>query len=165
MYRAASHALGGAGPYDLSQIHVLTWRSRQDPETLTTVTVETTASKNFATTTDAAIKAATRVVKTVTDKLNERNARDHRVAHRAQSQEALDGQHHSDPPNKVNVVKPEQLCDTISQLELDDWCERAEVYAEASNITNQTNSVQLDTCKRWSSQTCGPCTGSTARPS
>ena len=40
-------------------------------------------------------------------------------------------------------LKPEQLCDTISQLELDDWCERAEVYAEASNITNQSNSVQL----------------------
>ena len=40
-------------------------------------------------------------------------------------------------------MKPEQLCDSITQLELDDWCERAEVYAEASNIISQSNSVQL----------------------
>ena len=121
-------------------------KESNDPETLTLIEVESTASKNFATTTETAIKAATRVVKTVSDKLDERAARDHRVSHRAQSQETLSGEHHSDPPNKVNVasdLKPEQLCDSISQLELDDWCERAEVYAEASNITSQSNSVQL----------------------
>ena len=117
-----------------------------DPETLTLIEVETTASKDFATTTETAIKAATRVVKTVSDNLDERAAWDHRVSHRAQSQETLSGEHHSDPPNKVNVasdLKPEQLCDSISQSELDDWCERAEVYAEASNIISQSNSVQL----------------------
>ena len=130
----------------VTDTYVNTLKDNNDPETLTTIEVEAAASKNFATTTETVIKAATRVVKTVSDKLDERLARDHRVAHRAQSQEALDGQHHSDPPNKVNVasdLKPEQLCDTISQLDLDDWCERAEVYAEASNIINQTNSVQL----------------------
>ena len=39
-----------------------------DPETLTLIEVETTASKDFATTTETAIKAATKVVKTVSDK-------------------------------------------------------------------------------------------------
>ena len=121
-------------------------KESSDPETLTLIEVETTASKEFATTTETTIKAATRVVKTVSDKLDEKAARDQRVSHRAQSQETLSGEHHSDPPNKINVasdLKPEQLCDFISQLELDDWCERAEVYAEASNIINQSNSVQL----------------------
>ena len=46
---------------------------------LTLIEVESTASKNFATTTETAIKAATRVVKTVSDKLDERAARDHSV--------------------------------------------------------------------------------------
>ena len=58
----------------------------------------------------------------------------------------LDGQHQSDPPNKVTVatdLKPEKLCDSINQLELDDWYDRAETYAEASNILTQTNTVQL----------------------
>ena len=130
----------------VTDTYINTLKEDSDPKTFTLIEVESTASKNFATTTETAIKAATRVVKTVSDKLDERAARDHRVAHRAQSQEALNGEHHSDPPNKVNVasdLKPEQLCDSISQLELDDWCERAKVYAEASNITSQSNSVQL----------------------
>ena len=48
-----------------------------------------------------------------------------------------DGQHHSDPP-KVFIasdLKPEQLSETVNQLELEDWVDRAECYAEASNIT------------------------------
>ena len=130
----------------VTDTYINTLKEDSDPETLTLIEVESTASKNFATTTETAIKAATRVVKTVSDQLDERAARDHRVAHRAHSQEALNTEHHSDPLNKVNVasdLKPEQLCDSISQLELDDWCERGEVYAEASNITSQSNSVQL----------------------
>ena len=35
------------------------------------------------------------------------------------------------------------MTDSISQLDLDDWCERAEAFAEASNIIRQSNSVQL----------------------
>ena len=69
----------------VTDTYVNTLKDDNDPETLTTIEVESTASKNFATTTETAIKAATRVVKTVSDKLDERTARDHRVAHRAQS--------------------------------------------------------------------------------
>ena len=69
----------------VTDTYVNTLKDNNDPETLTTIEVESTASKNFATTTETAIKAATRVVKTVSDKLDERTARDHRVAHRAQS--------------------------------------------------------------------------------
>ena len=84
--------------------YVTALKESSDPETLTLIEVETTASKDFATTTETAIKAATRVVKTVSDKLDERAARDHRVSDRAQSQETLSGEHHSDPPNKVTVA-------------------------------------------------------------
>merc|ERR1711949_71515 len=69
-----------------------------------------------------------------------------RVSQRAFSQESLDGQHHSDPPSKIVMatdLKPEQLVDSISQLDLDDWIERAEAWAEASNIIRQSNTVQL----------------------
>ena len=106
--------------------YVTALKVSSDPETLALIEAETTASKEFATTTEATIKAATRVVKTVSDKLDEKAAREQRVSHRAHSQETLSGEHHSDPPNKINVasdLKPEQLCDTISQLDLDDWCE------------------------------------------
>ena len=126
--------------------YVTALKVSSDPETLALIEAETTASKEFATTTEATIKAATRVVKTVSDKLDEKAAQEQRVSHRAHSQETLSGEHHSNPPNKINVasdLKPEQLCDTISPLNLDDWCERAEVYAEASNIIKQSNSVQL----------------------
>ena len=34
-------------------------------------------------------------------------------------------------------LKPEQLIDSISQLDLDDWMERAQAWADASNITKQ----------------------------
>ena len=57
----------------VTDTYVNTLKDDNDPETLTTIDVETTASKNFATTTDTAIKAATRVVKTVSDKLDEKN--------------------------------------------------------------------------------------------
>ena len=117
-----------------------------DPETLALIEAEDTASKEFGTTTQACIKAATKIAKTVTDKLDEKAAREHRVSHRALSQDTLDGQHHSDPPNKLTIatdLKPEQLVDTISQLDLDDWVERAEAWAEASNIIRQSNTVQL----------------------
>ena len=117
-----------------------------DPETLDTIAVETEASKRFATTTETAIKAATRVVKTVSERIEDRMARDNRQDRRGQSQMDLDGQHHSDPPNKVTVatdLEPEKLCDSINQLELDVWYDRAETYAEASNILTQTSTVQL----------------------
>ena len=39
-------------------------KESNDPETLTLIEVETTASKEFATTAETTIKAATRVVKT-----------------------------------------------------------------------------------------------------
>ena len=123
-----------------------THKEDTDPETLAAIAVETDASKKFATSTDTAIKAAMKVVKTVSERIEERMARDHRQVLRGQSQEDLDGQHHSDPPNKVTVatdLKPEQLCDTINQFELDNWYDRAETYAEASNILTQTNTVQL----------------------
>ena len=126
--------------------YVTALKVSSDPETLATIEAEETASKEFGTTTQACIKAATKIAKTVTDKLDEKAARGQRVSHRALSQDTLDGQHHSDPPNKITIasdLKPEQLCDTISQLDLDDWCERAEVYAEASNIIRQSNAVKL----------------------
>ena len=81
----------------VTDTYINTLKEDSDPETFTLIEVESTASKNFATTTETLIKAATRVVKTVSDKLDERAARDHRVAHRAQSQEALNGEHNSDP--------------------------------------------------------------------
>ena len=59
--------------------YVTALKESSDPETLALIEVETTASKDFATTTETAIKAATRVVKTVSDKLDERAARDHSV--------------------------------------------------------------------------------------
>ena len=52
----------------VTDTYVNTLKDDNDPETLTTIEVESTASKNFATTTETAIKAATRVVKTVSDK-------------------------------------------------------------------------------------------------
>merc|ERR1711873_362501 len=79
-------------------------------------------------------------------KLEEKAARGQRVSQRALSQESLDGQHHSDPPSKIVMatdLKPEQLVDTISQLDLDDWMGRAEAWAEASNILKHSNNVQL----------------------
>ena len=97
--------------------YVTALKVSNDPETLALIEAETTASKEFATTTQATIKAATRVVKTVSDKLDEKAAREQRVSHRAHSQETLSGEHHSDPPNKINVasdLKPEQFCDSIS---------------------------------------------------
>ena len=116
------------------------------PETLAIIEAEETASKEFAATTQACIKAATKIAKNVSEKLDEKAARGQRVSHRALSQDTLDGQHHSDPPNKLTMatdLKPEQLVDTISQLDLDDWVERAEAWAEASNIIRQSNTVQL----------------------
>ena len=56
-----------------------------DPETLDTIAVETEASKRFATTTETAIKAATRVVKTVSERIEERMARDNRQDRRGAS--------------------------------------------------------------------------------
>ena len=47
----------------VTDTYVYTLKEDNDPETLTTIEVESTASKNFATTTETAIKAATRVVK------------------------------------------------------------------------------------------------------
>ena len=116
------------------------------PETLAIIEAEETASKEFAATTQACIKAATKIAKNVSEKLDEKAARGQRVSQRALSQDTLDGQHHSDPPLKLNIatdLKPEQLVDTISQLDLDDWVERAEAWAEASNIIRQSNTVQL----------------------
>ena len=135
---------------DLEATAIITYvtalKVSSDPETLQLIEVEEAASKEFATTTQTTIKAATKIAKSVTDKLEEKAAREHRVSHRALSQDTLDGQHHSDPPSKITIasdLKPEQLTDSISQLDLDDWCERAEAFAEASNIIRQSNSVQL----------------------
>ena len=135
---------------DLEATAIITYvtalKVSSDPETLQLIEVEEAASKEFATTTQTTIKAATKIAKSVTDKLDEKAAREHRVSHRALSQDTLDGQHHSDPPSKITIasdLKPEQLTDSISQLDLDDWCERAEAFAEASNIIRQSNSVQL----------------------
>ena len=71
--------------------YVTALKVSNDPETLALIEAETTASKEFATTTETTIKAATRVVKTVSDKLDEKAAREQRVSHRAQSQETLSG--------------------------------------------------------------------------
>ena len=136
---------------DLEATAVITYvtalKVSSDPETLATIEAEETASKEFAATTQTCIKAATKIAKNVSEKLDEKAARGQRVSHRALSQDTLDGQHHSDPPlAKLTIatdLKPEQLVDTISQLDLDDWMERAEVYAEASNIIRQSNAVQL----------------------
>ena len=116
------------------------------PDELAIIEAEEKASKEYAATTQACIKAATKIAKNVSEKLDEKAARGQRVSQRALSQETLDGQHHSDPPNKITMatdLKPEQLVDTISQLDLDDWMERAEAWAEASNILRQSNTVQL----------------------
>ena len=107
---------------------------------------ESEASKKFAASTEAIIKAATKVVKSVSDRLEEKMERETRRERRNWSQEGLDGQHHNDPPNKISVasdLKPEKLCDSVNQLELDDWIDRAETYAEASNLLTQTNTIQL----------------------
>ena len=55
--------------------YVTALKVSSDPETLALIEAETTASKEFATTTQATIKAATRVVKTVSDNLDEKAAR------------------------------------------------------------------------------------------
>merc|ERR1711873_144005 len=104
------------------------------------------ASKSLEATTKECIKAATKIAKNVSERLEERAARGQRASHRAHSQESLDGQHHSDPPSKIFMateLRPEQLADSISQLELDDWLERAQAWADASNITKQPNNVQI----------------------
>ena len=72
--------------------YVTALKVSSDPETLATIEAEETASKEFGTTTQACIKAATKIAKTVTDKLDEKAARGQRVSHRALSQ---DGQHHT----------------------------------------------------------------------
>ena len=116
------------------------------PEDLATIEAEEKASKEYAATTDACIKAATKIAKNVSEKLEEKAARGQRVSQRALSQESLDGQHHSDPPSKIVMatdLKPEQLVDSISQLDLEDWVERAQAWAEASNILKQSNNVQM----------------------
>ena len=116
------------------------------PDELATIEAEEKASKEYAATTEACIKAATKIAKNVSEKLEEKAARGQRVSQRAFSQESLDGQHHSDPPSKIVMatdLKPEQLVDSISQLDLDDWMERTEAWAEASNITKQSNNVQM----------------------
>ena len=112
---------------DLEATAIITYvtalKVSSNPETLQLIEVEEAASKEFATTTQTTIKAATKIAKSVTDKLDEKAAREHRVSHRALSQDTLSGEHHSDPPNKITIasdLKPEQLCDTISQLDLDD---------------------------------------------
>merc|ERR1712012_683120 len=92
------------------------------------------------------IKAATKIAKNVSERLEERAARGQRASHRAHSQESLTGEHHSDPPNKIFMateLRPEQLADSISQLELDDWLERAQAWADPSNIPKQPNNVQM----------------------
>ena len=53
--------------------YVTALKESSNPETLTLIEVETTASKEFATTTETTIKAATRVVKTVSEKLDGTN--------------------------------------------------------------------------------------------
>ena len=116
------------------------------PDELATIEAEEKASKEYAATTEACIKAATKIAKNVSEKLEEKAARGQRVSQRAFSQESLDGQHHSDPPSKIVMatdLKPEQLVDSISQLDLDDWMERAQAWADASNITKQSNNVQM----------------------
>ena len=111
------------------------------------VKAEEAASQKFRNSSDQIIKAATKTLKSVSDKIDERNERDGRRDRRRLSQDSLaDGQHHSDPPNKVTIasdLKPEQLSESVNQLELEDWTERAECYAEASNILNQSTSVQF----------------------
>ena len=116
------------------------------PEELALIEAEEKASKDFDATTKDCIKAATKIAKNVSERLEERAARGQRVSQRALSQESLDGQHHSDPPSKMFMatdLKPEQLVDSISQLDLDDWMERAHAWADASNITKQPNNVQM----------------------
>ena len=60
-----------------------THKENTDPKTLAAIAVETDASKKFATSTDTAIKAAMKVVKTVSERIEERMARDHRQVLRA----------------------------------------------------------------------------------
>merc|ERR1711872_359044 len=91
------------------------------PDELAIIEAEEKASKDFDATTKECIKAATKIAKNVSERLEERAARGQRVSHRALSQESLDGQHHSDPPSKIFMateLRPEQLVDSISQLEL-----------------------------------------------
>ena len=94
---------------DLEATAIITYvtalKVSSDPETLQLIEVEEAASKEFATTTQTTIKAATKIAKSVTDKLEEKAAREHRVSHRALSQDTLDGQHHSDPPNKITIAQ------------------------------------------------------------
>ena len=106
-----------------------------DQDMIERAKAEETASKKFTETSDAIIKAATKTIKQVSDKIDEKNERENRRDRRRFSQESIpDGQHHSDPP-KVFIasdLKPEQLSETVNQLELEDWIDRAECYAEAS---------------------------------
>ena len=119
----------------------------QDTEMEEKAKAEDAASQKFRTSSDQIIKTATKTLKSISDKIDEKNERDGRRDRRRLSQDSLpDGQHHSDPPNKVSIasdLRPEQLSESVNQLELEDWSDRAECYAEASNIINQSNSVQL----------------------
>ena len=78
-----------------------------DPEILDMITVEAEASKRFATTTKAIIKAATRVVKTVSEKIEERVDRDNRRDRR--------GQHTSDPPIRFQLQAISNLKSYVTQ--------------------------------------------------
>ena len=110
----------------------------QDTEMDEKAKAEDAASQKFRTSSDQIIKTATKTLKSISDKIDEKNERDGRRDRRRLSQDSLpDGQHHSDPPNKVSIasdLKPEQLSESVNQLELEDWSDRAECYAEASNI-------------------------------
>ena len=111
-----------------------------------TISAERAMNDEYKKTSDKIIKDAMKALKSVSEKLDERNERESRRDRRRLSQDSQeDGQHHNDPP-KVQIasdLRPEQLSETVNQLELDDWLERAECFAEASNIDKQSSTIQF----------------------
>ena len=92
------------------------------------------------------IEAAMKCLKSVSDRVEDKESRTtRRERRRSQEDDLLE--HHSDPPNtKIAVavdLKPEMYDNDKSYLELDDWMERAQVYSTASNFPHQTPPVQL----------------------
>ena len=104
---------------DLTDLEAL--KVGPSPDELATIEAEEKASKEYAATADACIKAATKIAKNVSEKLEEKAARGQRVSQRAFSQESLRWATSFRPPSKIVMatdLKPEQLVDSISQLDL-----------------------------------------------
>ena len=92
------------------------------------------------------ITALAAITKFVSDSEDRTSRIERREEHRAGAAQH-DGQHHGDPPiPKVNIahdLKPEMFTKNMGFIQLQDWVQRASVYAQASGISSQADPVQL----------------------